>query len=230
MNIKRVLPVACAAFLAVFVAGCQTYEHRYGEEAPNAIEVDRVAVLGFRSLPFSFEEGQTVRSPLTGSVFMGGHVPREITQELTYRVYQELSKKYSAELVPPEEAWQAQGALNGTRYEFDEREVLIKIGESLASDAVLAGYVYRWRERQGTDYAVSRPASVAFELALVKVADGSIIWKSRFDKTQASLTENILDLGTFLKGKGRWMTVHELAGVGLSDLLARLPIEKRNNQ
>jgi hypothetical protein len=228
MIMKKRSSVLLITFLAAFVASCQTYEHRPAEEPPRVLKVERMVVFGFRSLPSSAQEGETVRSPLTGSMFIGGSVPPGIYQELTDLVYKRLSKESSLDLVPPEEARKALWTLKGTWYEADEKEVLRKTGESLASDAVLAGHVFRWRERVGTNYAVSRPASVALELSLLRVADGSIIWKGRFDKTQASLSENILDLNTFLKGKGRWMTVHELAAAGVSDLLDQFPIEKRN--
>lgn len=218
----------CVAFLVAFAAGCQPREQRPAEESPQVLTVESLVVLGFYPLPSSAQEGQTVRSPLTGSMFIGGSVPQGIHQELTERVYERLSKDSSLYIVSPEEARRALWAIKGASYEADEKELLRKLGESLGSDAVLAGHVYRWQERLGTDYAVSRPASVALELALLRVADGSIMWKSRFDKTQASLSENILDLNTFLKGKGRWMTAHELAAVGVSDLLDQFPIVKRD--
>lgn len=228
MTMKIRSPLLCIAFLVAISAGCQTREQRPAEEPSPVLKVDRMVVFGFRSLPTSPLEGETVRSPLTGSMFIGGFVPQGIDQQLTDRVYELLSKESSVDLVPPEEARKALYTLKDAWYEADEKVLLRKIGESLAADAVLAGHVYRWRERVGTDYAVSRPASVALELALLRVADGSIIWKSRFDKTQASLTENILDLNTFLKGKGRWMTADELAEIGLSDLVKRLPVEKKD--
>ena len=228
MILKKWCSVLCMAYLVAFFAGCQPYEQKRADEAPHALKVERMVVFGFYSLPSSRQEGETVRSPLTGSVFMRGSVPQGIHQELTGRLYERLSKELSVDLVPPHEARQVFWTLKGAWYGADERELLRKIGESLASDAVLAGHVYRWQERVGTDYAVSRPASVALELALLRVADGSIIWKGRFDKTQASLTENILDLNTFLKGKGRWMTVDEMGELGLSDLMDELPIEKRD--
>ena len=218
--------LAAAALVALF-AGCQTYEQKAAEEEPHVLKVERMAVVGFRALPYYAQESEPVRSRLTGSVFLGGLVPEGIHRELTDRLHERL-EQYAVELVPPEEARKALWARGGDRYEADERDLLRKAGETLACDAVLAGHVYRWQERVGTDYAVSRPASVAFELALVRVADGSIIWKSRYDKTQASLSENILDFGTFLKGKGRWMTVDELAAVGISDLMDDFPLEKRD--
>ena len=98
-------------------------------------------------------------------------------------------------------------------------EVFQEIGKAYSADAVLTGYVYRWREREGTEYAVNRPASVAFDLYLIKTDDGVIIWKGRFEKAQQSLSENLFDLGTFLKSKGRWMEAKELADIGLAHLM-----------
>lgn len=217
----------CTAFLVAFVAGCQTYEPRPAQDSPELLKVEKMVVFGFRPLPPSAKDGDTARSPLTGSMFIGGAVPEGIHDELTDLVYARLSKESSIDLVSPWEARKALWALQGIR-EADEKEIMRKTGDSLSSDAVLAGYVYRWQERVGTDYAVSLPASVALELALLRVADGSIIWKGRFDKTQASLSENILDLNTFLKGKGRWMSVRDLAALGISDLMDQFPIEKRH--
>jgi hypothetical protein len=97
-----------------------------------------------------------------------------------------------------------------------------KIGLAFSAEAVLLGYVYRFREREGTDFAVNRAASVAFDLYLLQPIDGAILWKSRFDKTQQHLSQNILDMDTFMKGQGRWMTAERLAEIGLEDMLGGL--------
>jgi hypothetical protein len=101
-----------------------------------------------------------------------------------------------------------------------------QIGQRFSADAVLVGYLYRWRERVGTELAVSRPASVAFDLSLIRPEDGAILWRAKFDKTQQSLSENLLGWGTFVKGQGRWMTAEKLAEIGLEDLLGRIPISQ----
>lgn len=227
MILKKGNSILWAVYLAAFIAGCHPYGQRPADETPDVLKIERMAVLGFRSLHPPGREGEMLRSPLTGSLFLSGSVPQGIHLELTRRLYEGLSKESSVDLVSPDKARQSLWALEGAWYEAHEGELLRTLGESLAVDAVLAGYVYRWQERVGRDFAVSRPASVALELALLSVADGSIIWKGRFDKTQTSLSENILDLMTFIKGKGRWMTADELGVIGLSDLMDQLPIEKR---
>ena len=104
-----------------------------------------------------------------------------------------------------------------------EIHLLQIVGETLKADAILMGYIYRWREREGGDYAVENPASVAFDLHLIRSVDGRILWKSKYDKTQQSLTENLLDVGTFVKGGGKWMTVEKLAMIGLEKLVQEMP-------
>jgi len=213
--------------IAALLSGCRTYEPRIPDEAPPDLAIRALAVVGFLPAPFSAEISGAVQSPLTGSVFMRGFVPIEIPEQLSARLHDLLSGRLAADLVSPDPARRSFSSLEGSLNESDVKEILRKTGESLSVDAVLAGHVFRWQERVGTDFSVSRPASVAFELALLRVADGSLVWKGRFDKTQASLAENILDLGTFLKGRGRWMNTEDLAGIGLSELVERLPVEKK---
>lgn len=213
--------------LTVLLPGCRSYEPRPAEEAPHVLPLETLAVFGFLSAPLSPEKGNTVRSPLTGSVFIRGPVPPEVPEQLTARLHDRLSTDLSVELVSPDTARKAFLTVKKDAYRSGDREILRKTGESLGVDAVLAGYIFRWQERVGTDFSVNRPASAAFELALLRVADGGIAWKGRFDKTQSSLAEDLLDLRTFLKSKGRWMSVADLAGIGLSDLVEQLPVEKR---
>ena len=101
-------------------------------------------------------------------------------------------------------------------------EMVQKIGKHFDADAVLGGYIYRWREREGKDFAVSRPASAAFNLYFVRPTDGKILWAAKFDKTQQPLSENLLDAKTFFSGKGRWMTVEKLAMFGLNEMLRKM--------
>ena len=89
--------------------------------------------------------------------------------------------------------------------------------------AVLIGKVYRFRQRDGTDYSVNRPASVAFHLDLIRVADGRVVWTGNFDETQHALSEDLFRLGAFLERKGRWVTAEDLAVYGLRRTLETMP-------
>ncbi len=87
-------------------------------------------------------------------------------------------------------------------------------------DAVLMGYIFRFRERVGTSYAIESPASVAFSILLIKKDDGRVIWHSRYEETQEALLSNLLTLGKFIKRRARWVTARELAADALEDMLS----------
>jgi hypothetical protein len=104
-----------------------------------------------------------------------------------------------------------------------ERRLLVQIGRSVKADAVMIGTIYRFRQRVGAALGVDSPASVAFALELIRVADGRIIWHQPFDETQQSLDENLLNIGKFFNRGGKWVTAEELATEGLAKMMKTLP-------
>jgi len=101
--------------------------------------------------------------------------------------------------------------------------LLIKSGRELGADAVLYGYVFRFRERKGFAYGTDKAASVAFAMHLINVRDGSLLWKGIFDKTQTTLMEDIFQILSFYKERGRWVTARELTEEGVSEILKTFP-------
>ena len=87
----------------------------------------------------------------------------------------------------------------------------------------MTGYLYRYRERKGVSYTVEQPASVSFEIHLLRVSDGALVWRGSFDKTQSSLMENVLQFSSFFRGKGKWVTAEELAEEGIEQVLKTFP-------
>ena len=95
-------------------------------------------------------------------------------------------------------------------------------GQQLHYDAVLVTEVARYQTRTGSAYAVDNPASVAFSLKLLAIANGQVIWSADFDQTQQPLFENILSSRS--TGSGfRWLTAAELANAGLIKKLNSCP-------
>jgi len=89
-------------------------------------------------------------------------------------------------------------------------------------DAVLMGYIFRFRERVGTSYGIESPASVAFSLILTSLEDSQVVWHSHYEETQDALFNNLLTLGKFIRRKARWVTARELANEALEDMLSTL--------
>lgn len=218
--------IFAAAFylcLSLFVSGCQYQVDRSDKTPLPMPEISKVVVIGFHPAMSSGDQPGVTRSPITGAVFMAEPVSKNISDKLTEKLFRRLSEAGTYDLVSPGQAMGVFSSLISSGSVLDDVETIKKIGQAFSANAVLTGYAYRWRERQGTDYAVDYPASVAFDLYLVRTDNGGILWKGRFDKTQQALSENLLDMETFFRGKGRWMRAEELADHGLVGLLANLP-------
>ena len=101
-------------------------------------------------------------------------------------------------------------------------ERAVALGKEVGADGVLFGRVFRFQKRVGTEYGASQPASVWFELDLVAVSSGEVVWQGKFDQTQEPLTSNLLNWWMFWRAGPRWFSAGELAGLGVDRLFADL--------
>jgi len=186
--------------------------------------IKKILILPFKDLSTLYGKNINIRCPLCGNVFSTGDVKAFEVDFFTNRLIAIIKNRHDFELIPP---GQAQGAMSlllmADKTELSERDILVKIGRALYADAVLAGYVYRFKDRVGTRYSVDSPASVAFDIHLIDVSNGSMLWVGHFDETQGSLFENFFKIGTFLRRKGSWITAEEMAVSGLEDVLWTFP-------
>lgn len=211
------------ALLVFFFVGCDLRRAGLPEEKTFQFKVRSIVVVGFRAALSPGEEPGVVRSPLSGAVYIGQPVHGEVINRMTVALFTKMVETKRYEFISPDQAEGVFSSLVSSDLVLDDIELFKRLGKAFSSDCVLVGYIYRWVERVGSDYAAHSPASVAFDLYLIRSDDGSILWKGRFDKSQQSLSENVLDLETFLKGGGKWMTAETLADIGLRALLERFP-------
>jgi hypothetical protein len=99
----------------------------------------------------------------------------------------------------------------------------IQLGKDLNTDFIIVGFLFRFEERIGSAIGVEKPASVAFDIHLYRLRDGKMVWEGRFDETQKPLSENLLEIGTFIKGKGTWVTAEELSKIGMEKMIKKFP-------
>lgn len=215
-----------ALCLVVLIGGCRAGKapKRADKIGPGST-VTKIVVMGYQeALPPGGQPG-SVRDPSSGTVFMAEAVPPEAVKKMTSIVFQSLAEDKRYELVSPGQAIGVYNRIVASDSDvgIDSKRLLQKVGRTFGADAVLSGFIYRWREREGAEFGVNRSASVAFDLQLTRPEDGAVVWRRKFDKTQKSLTENILDISTFVDGRGRWMTAEELARIGLRAILADMP-------
>jgi hypothetical protein len=216
------LGLVAALLLMLGGASCQSFKEPIPQERPFLPKIEKTVVVGFLPAMSRGDESNMVRSPVSGAVFSGEPVPEQVVDGLTASLFDGIVKEKRFELVSPGQARGVYSSLKLSEVVGSEIDIIQKIGAAFSADAVLVGYVYRFRERKGTDYAVDRPASVAFDLYLMDPHNEAVFWKGKFDKTQQHLSQNILDVDTFVKAQGRWMTAERLAEVGLEGLLGRL--------
>jgi len=103
------------------------------------------------------------------------------------------------------------------------RSMAVRMGRQLSAEWVLAGTVWRYRERVGKSMGIEKPAPVAFTVFLVETETGRRLWQGVFDETQRSLSENVLKAPDFFRRGARWLTAEELARAGLEETFRSFP-------
>ena len=190
------------------------------ENIPPPFGIKKILIFPFKDMSAVYGGNVNTRCQLCGNIFMTGKVAEGADRMLTEQLFVFLKDRKDIKLIPTS---QAQGVLSdllsGNKNSLSERNLLIETGRVLDADAIMAGYIYRFRERIGTKYSVDLPASVAFDIHLIRIADGRLLWSRHFDETQRSLSENLFQLGTFLKRKARWITAQEMAVSGMENIL-----------
>jgi len=208
--------------------GCHSQKTPASYDMHTAMPINKVVVDGFHAAMPQGMQPDVVRDPLSGTAFMAEPVSQNVANRMTDILYNRVAAEKGYGLVSPDQAKLVFSSIirSDKNVAISPIEILQEMGNTFKADAVLTGYIYRWREREGTDYAVNRPASVAFDLHLISPAEGTTLWKAKFDETQRSLLENVFDVSTFFKSKGKWLTAEKLAMLGLQKMLAEMPAGK----
>lgn len=203
----------------VFLSACRT-DTIVKEELPDLFGIEKILILPFKDMAAVFGENVNGRCPVCGKVFTTGEVAKSAVSMLTEHLFILLKDRKDFELIPSS---QAQGVrsklLAGSKKELRERDLQLETGRALNADAIFAGYIYRFRERIGTEYSVELPASVAFDVQLIRSVDGRLLWSAHFDETQRPLFDNLFRLNLFLRRKAKWITAEEMALSGLKDMI-----------
>ena len=184
----------------------------------------QVLVLPFENMTAIYGENTSLRSPISGKVFVTGYVDPGAESLLTRLLIHNVGDLKYCRLIFPEQAEEVAAIIPKNKFkERDQRREVIQIGKRLGSDVVLIGHVYRFKDRIGSEYAAKAPASVGFDLNMVNTHDGTLIWSGHFDETQKALNENLFLINDFLKRRGRWVTAAQMASTALKELVGKMP-------
>ena len=215
-------------FLAVatfFILGCTTNPPVSGPDAEQPLGVESLVVLPFEQIPQRDEIGTSVRCPICGAIFETGPISAGADRYMTEQLVGWVKVNTPYTLIAPGKAEGVRSRMLSEELSISERRLVVETGKRLQADAVIGGTIYRFRQRVGSALSVETPASVAFGIHLIRVADGRLMWVGHFDETQHSLSENLFKLATFVRRGGGWLTAEELASFGLRETMATFPLD-----
>lgn len=203
-------------------------EQRQGQvKEERIIALQKVAVLPFLLVKPDVQ-GQRMMKGLSGNYFFRtGDLPARAGSEVTTIFQRRLNALGRCELIPLNQAQAATEGIDPKAFQKDPLSVAAQIGQELGLQAVVIGAVYHYEQRQGSGLGVQSPASAAFEAHLIQVADKKVLWSGRFDETQNSLSENLLKIGSFVKGGAQWVTVERWTEIGVESILRSFPTLNR---
>lgn len=220
---ETILGLTCCLFLFACGTSPGSIEAPAAQPA-EPFRFSRILVMPFQDMSRIYGENVTVQCRICGNAFTTGRVEGDAEKVLTERMVLLLQNRFPFELIEKEQAEGVQSEILSTeKTELSEPALLAKMGSGMEADAVLSGKIYRYLLRDGTSYAVNSAASVAFEVDLIRVPDGKVVWSGKFDETQRSLFENLFQWNDFMKRKGKWVTAEELAMEGLQKIFETLP-------
>jgi hypothetical protein len=210
-----------------FGAGC-THGAKTMPMAPDATPIKSVLVLPFKNMAAVYGSNMTIRCPLDGKVYMTGTVADAAQGALTRHLIMLIDKRCACRMIPPSNALGIISKLtHPSQTALSEKNMFVKTGRILGADAVIKGHIYRFEERLGGNYSVATPAAVTFDLHIIQVSSGRILWSGKFNETQKSLDKNLLNLKRFVKRKGQWVTAGEMAETGLEELVGKVPLTRQ---
>jgi hypothetical protein len=148
---------------------------------------------------------------------------RDINEILTRMFIKELITNSTYQIMPREEINKLLSAYNIDSFNKEKFANGLSLLKNKGIDGVVMGEVSRYRERKGSAFSAKSPGSVAFQIYFFNVEDGASLWSASFDKTQKALSENALEVGSFLKGGGTWQTSETIARLGIEEVVRQFP-------
>jgi len=222
-------PYAEAALLIFIVvslslAGCASSGPAPGAPHPKVLNVQKLLVVPFGIASEGYQVGSTARCSMCGTIFITGPSAPGDDRYMTNQLLAYLQAKTDYTLIPPGAGAGVRAQILSESVNMPERDLLLEMGRKLGADAVVSGKIFRFQKRVGTSYSVETPASVAFSMYLLRVADGHMMWAGNFDETQRPLSEDLLQISTWAKRGARFLTAEELAQSGLNKVMAAFPV------
>ncbi|MGH7933746.1 MAG: hypothetical protein ACREQN_11355 [Candidatus Binataceae bacterium] len=228
MKLGRMAALALAPALALALAACHGIANSPMGEAfsntvsglPGFADTSGLQIKAVRSI-HAVVASKIAVMPLIEEPGVGGTLESGAAEAITADLYARAALMGGWEVVPADDVNGAMQQMPPTTL-AEMNQNAIALGKKLAADGVIYGTVSQYRERVGYSYAAQTPSAVAFTLHYVDEHSGQEVWTAKFAKQQKALSENILDLPSFISNQGRWVRAHDIAAKGVQEALGNL--------
>jgi len=161
--------------------------------------------------------------PICRGLYGKGNVLSGSQIYLTRLLQEKMEAIGTFKLLPPEKVEETLSQSDRRQFDLNPMRSSIQLGKTLDVDFIFVGFLFRFEQRVGSSIGVDKPASVGFDVHLIRLRDGRMVWTGKFDETQRPLSENLLKMGSFVRRKASWLTAEELSSVGMDEMLTRFP-------
>lgn len=161
--------------------------------------------------------------PVCRAVYRPGDILAGSRNILTRLLQEKMEATEKFAVLPAEKVEEALSQSDRSQFELKPFRSAIGFGKALNLNFILIGFVFRFEERIGSRIGAEKPASVGFDVHLIRLRDDKVVWTGKFDETQKALSENLLKIGSFFRRKASWLTAEELSSVGMDEMLKKFP-------
>ncbi|HRT70539.1 MAG TPA: hypothetical protein P5308_04180 [Syntrophales bacterium] len=225
-NVAGLIFFLVVSNLPFFISGCASGGDVITTTRKVDITSQKIAVVPFQLVTPEDPTSHTVRRPLVGTLSRSCPSTAEAAEAVEELFLEKLNNYKNITVIPVDKVEGIYERIAAESFKTKPLDVLIKVGKELEADIVAVGYVYCYRERKGYAYGADVTASVTFDISLVRTSDGTVIWSSYFDKTQAPLSDNLLEIGNFARGGWKWLTARELSAEGIEKMMSTFPVSR----
>jgi hypothetical protein len=161
--------------------------------------------------------------PICKGVYRKGGILPDARNTLTRLLQEKMEAVGTFKVLPAEKVQEALSQSDKRQFDLTPTRSSIRLGKTLNMDFIFVGFLFRFEERIGSSIGAEKPASVGFDIHLIRLRDEKRLWDGKFDETQKPLSENLFKIGSFVRRRASWLTAEELSSVGMDEMLRRFP-------
>lgn len=221
----RIVVLGSAIVLMCFFLSFSTLFSHAESQQPGVptLRKEKIAVMPFLKGRYGSDINASIKCPVCELSFLSDELTPDCDRTITRYAQETLEMQHEERVVPFAEVEMAYAQMPKDSANDTPITLAQGLGRRLNAHYVLLGTVWRYKERQGGARGVQSPASVAFAVFLISVAEGKLLWEETFAETQRSLSENVLQARTFFERGAKWLTADELARFGMDEILKDFP-------